>query len=36
MGLWLETFNNQTDQGNALFEAAPEVVVEVTREFLRG
>src|SRR5205085_3980049 len=21
MGLWLETFNNQTDQGNALFKA---------------
>ena len=29
-------FIDLADQGNALFEAAPEVVVEVTREFLRG
>lgn len=29
-------FIDLPDQGNALFEAAPEVVVEVTREFLRG
>ena len=29
-------FIDLPDQGNALFEATPEVVVEVTREFLRG
>ena len=29
-------FIDLADQGNALFEATPEVVVEVTREFLRG
>lgn len=29
-------FIDLPDQGNALFEASPEVVVEVTREFLRG
>lgn len=29
-------FIDLPDQGNALFETAPEVVVEVTREFLRG
>jgi pimeloyl-ACP methyl ester carboxylesterase len=29
-------FADLPDQGNGLFEAAPEVVVEATREFLRG
>jgi pimeloyl-ACP methyl ester carboxylesterase len=29
-------FIDLPDQGNALFETTPEVVVEVTREFLRG
>jgi pimeloyl-ACP methyl ester carboxylesterase len=29
-------FIDLADQGNALFELTPEVVVEVTREFLRG
>jgi pimeloyl-ACP methyl ester carboxylesterase len=29
-------FVDLADQGNGLFEAAPEVVVEATREFLRG
>ena len=29
-------FIDLADQGNALFESTPEVVVEVTREFLRG
>jgi len=29
-------FVDLADQGNGLFEATPEVVVEVTREFLRG
>lgn len=29
-------FIDLPDQGNGLFEATPEVVVEVTREFLRG
>jgi pimeloyl-ACP methyl ester carboxylesterase len=29
-------FTDLPEQGNSLFEAAPEVVVEATREFLRG